>query len=97
LLKSYFQTAWRNLWKNKNSSAINIFGLTIGITCCLLIALYIQQELSYDNFQSKGNRIARVIMEYSFDGNSATGKGNFTSVKVARPFLKELFRKWNLL
>ena len=86
MIKNYFKTAWRNLWKNKTPSSINIVGLTIGLTCCLLIALYIQHELSYDNFEKKGNRIARVIMEYSFDGSSESNKGNFTSVRVASVF-----------
>jgi len=86
MIKNYFKTAFRNFWKNKTSSAINIFGLTIGMTSCLLIALYIQHELSYDNFEQKGNRIARVIMEYKFDGGTEFKKGNFTSVRVATVF-----------
>jgi putative ABC transport system permease protein len=86
MFKNYFKTAIRNLWKNKTASAINIFGLTIGLTSCLLIALYIQHELSYDDFQTTGDRIVRVIMEYSFGGSSETGKGNFTSVRVAAVF-----------
>jgi len=90
MIKNYLKTAWRNLWKNKTSSAINVFGLTIGLTCCLLIALYIQHELSYDDFELKGQRIARVIMEYQFAGSSASAKGNFTSVRVA-PVLKQNF------
>src|SRR3954463_12261373 len=90
MFKNYFKTSWRNLWKNRTSSAINIFGLTIGLTCCLLIALYIQHELSYDDFETKGDRIARVIMEYSFSGSSASQKGNFTSARVA-PVFKRTF------
>jgi putative ABC transport system permease protein len=86
MFKNYFKTAFRNFWKNKTASAINIFGLTIGLTCCLLIALYIQHELSYDKFQTNGDRIARVIMEYKFDGSSASQKGNYTSVRVASVF-----------
>ncbi|MES1218431.1 MAG: ABC transporter permease [Bacteroidota bacterium] len=86
MFKNYLKTAIRNLWKNKTVSAINIFGLTIGLTCCLLIALYIQHEVSYDKFETKGDRIARVIMEYSFSGSNSTGKGNFTSVRVASVF-----------
>src|SRR3954465_14112094 len=86
MFSNYIKLAWRNLWKNKTSSVINIFGLTIGLTCCLLIALYIQNELSYDTFEAKGDRIARVIMEYNFDGSSSTSKGNFTSVRVAAVF-----------
>jgi putative ABC transport system permease protein len=86
MFKNYFKTALRSLWKNKTASVINIFGLTIGLTCCLLIALYIQHELSYDKFQTKGERIARVIMEYSFDGSTTSQKGNYTSVRVASVF-----------
>ena len=90
MFKNYLKTALRHLWKNKTSSAINIVGLTVGLTCCLLIALYIQHELSYDNFEKNGKRIARVIMEYQFAGSSASTKGNFTSVRVA-PVLKQNF------
>lgn len=86
MLRNYFKTAFRNLWKNKTAAVINVFGLTIGLTCCLLIALYIQRELSYDKFETNGDRIARVIMEYNFDGSSGATKGNFTSVRVASVF-----------
>ena len=88
MIKNYFKTAWRNLAKNKTHSFINIAGLTIGLTCCLLIALYIQHELSFDKFEEKGNRIARVIMQYSFDGSSESNEGNYTSVRVAAVFPK---------
>lgn len=74
MFKNYLKTAWRNLWKNKISSIINVLGLTIGLTCCLLIALYIRHELSYDDFERNGKRIARVIMEYRFAGSSASTK-----------------------
>ena len=57
MFRNHAKTALRNLWKNKPSTAINILGLTIGITACLLIALFIQHELSFDKFQSKGSRI----------------------------------------
>lgn len=86
MYKNYFKTAWRNLWKKKGFTLINITGLTIGLTCCLLIALYIQNELSFDRFEQNGDRIARVIMEYSFNGSSASNKGNYTSVRVASVF-----------
>lgn len=86
MFRNYFKTAFRNLWKNRSFTAINLLGLTIGITCCLLIGLYIQHELSYDNFQEKRERTVRVIMEYSF-GNK-TSMGNYTSTKVAPAFKK---------
>jgi putative ABC transport system permease protein len=86
MLKNYLRTALRNLWKNRTSTVINLFGLTVGITSSLLICLYIRHELSYDRFQRKGDRIARVIMEYSFNGSNASNKGNYTSVRVATVF-----------
>jgi len=88
MFKNYFKTAFRSLWKNKASSFINIFGLTIGLSCCLLIGLYIQHELSYDDFEVNANRVVRVIMEYKFDGGDDFKKGNYTSVRVAKVFKK---------
>ncbi len=85
MIKNYFKIALRNLWKNKISSVINIAGLTTGLTCCLLMTLYLQHELSYDKFQEKGDRIVRVIMEYSQNGGEMI-KGNFTSTKVFPAF-----------
>ncbi len=90
MLKNYFKIAFRNLWKNKTASFINIFGLTIGFCSCFLIAIYIQHELTYDNFELNGNRIVRVIMGYSFKGDGDEKKGNFTSVRVA-PVFKQTF------
>jgi len=86
MLNHYLKIAIRNLWKNKVFSAINLLGLTVGLTCCFLIGLFISHELSYDNFQTKGDRIARVIMEYSFGGT--VNRGNYTSTKVFPAFKK---------
>ena len=88
MLKNYFKTAFRNLWNNKGVSLINITGLVVGLTSCLLISLYIRNELSFDKFEKNGDRIARVIMQYSFDGSSASNEGNYTSVRVAYIFPK---------
>ncbi len=86
MLKSNVRIAFRSLWKNKTSTLINLVGLTVGITSCLLITLFIKQELSYDTFQSKNERIARVVMEYNFEGSTDSKKGTFTSTKVAPVF-----------
>jgi putative ABC transport system permease protein len=86
MIKNYFKITFRNLWRNKTASFINVFGLTIGLTSCLLIGIYIQHELNYDKFEQKGDRIARVIMAYKFDGGDEMKKGNFTSVRVAKVF-----------
>ena len=61
MLKNYFKIALRNLWKNKTYSFINILGLTLGLVCFLLIALYVFDELTYDGFHKKASDIYRVI------------------------------------
>ena len=61
MFKNYFKIAWRNLMKNKVFSFINIFGLTIGLTSFLLIALYIFDELTFDAFHKNSNNIYRVV------------------------------------
>ena len=60
MLQNYFKIAWRNLMKNKTFSFINIFGLSIGLTCCLLIALYLNYELSYDKQHPDGKNIYQL-------------------------------------
>ncbi|GAB2674336.1 ABC transporter permease [Flavihumibacter cheonanensis] len=85
MLRNYWRIAVRNLLKHKGFSFINLTGLTVAFTCCLLMFMYIRHELSFDRFQEKGNRIVRVIMEYSF-GNSEKVAGNYTSTKVMPSF-----------
>ena len=66
MIKNYLKIALRNLKRNKVYSFINIMGLAIGIACCLLILLFINDELSYDNFHEKGDRIYRVNTDLKF-------------------------------
>ncbi len=60
MFKSYLKVAFRNAWRHKGYSLINILGLSIGMTLCLLILLYVQNEMSYDAFHSKADRIYRI-------------------------------------
>ena len=60
MFKNYFKTAWRNLFKNKFYSVINISGLTIGLAIGILILLWVQDEYSFDTFNSKEKNIYRV-------------------------------------
>ncbi len=85
MIKNYLKIALRSLKKNRTFSFINITGIATGITCCLLMVLYLQHELSFDKFQENGDRIVRVIMEYRFGAGEMT-KGNFTSTKVFPAF-----------
>jgi putative ABC transport system permease protein len=55
--------AFRHLWKHKTFSFLNIAGLTIGMSACFLVFLYVRFELSYDNFHSKGDRIYRMVCD----------------------------------
>ena len=60
MIGNYFRVAWRNLWKSKLFSAINIFGLSVGMTCCMLLLLYINSELSFDKHQKHINNLYLV-------------------------------------
>lgn len=60
MLRSYFKIARRGLMKNKMFSFINIFGLSIGLVCCMLIVLYLYDELGYDSYQKKTDRLYQV-------------------------------------
>lgn len=84
MLKNYLKIAWRNLWRNKVFSGINVVGLSVGLASCLLLFVYITHELSYDDFQKKADRIVRVTMEYSMEGRVA--KIPVTGTKVAPEF-----------
>ncbi len=68
MYKNYIKTALRNLFKHKGYSLINIVGLAIGMASCLLILLYVQHELSYDNFNEKADQIYRVAGSYRYGG-----------------------------
>jgi putative ABC transport system permease protein len=89
MIKNYFKIAFRNLLNNKAVTSINIFGLSMGIAGCLLMAMYLQFELSFDEFNTKTDRIVRVIMSYSIGGEEGAS-GNFTSAKVF-PTFKQTF------
>lgn len=68
MFKNYIKVALRNLWKNKSFSAINIFGLAVGLATCLLITLYILDELGFDKYNSNADRIYRVNADIKFGG-----------------------------
>src|SRR5665213_143563 len=60
MIKNYLRSAWRNIARNPFISFINIFGLTVGLTCCLLILAYIINERSYDKFNKNADNVYRV-------------------------------------
>src|SRR5579871_1853563 len=68
MLKNYLKIAWRNLRRNKTFSFINIIGLAIGLSCFLLISLYVLDELSFDKFYKNSDRIYRLNAHIRFGG-----------------------------
>lgn len=68
MIKSYIKIAWRNISRNKISSFINIAGLATGITCVVFILLYVQDELKYDRFINKADKIYQVNIEGNMGG-----------------------------
>jgi predicted permease len=69
MFKNYFITAFRNFWRNKVFSVINVLGLSIGISAALVIFLIVYFELNYDKYEPDGDRIYRVVMDMKFNGN----------------------------
>ena len=88
MIKNYFKTAWRNLYRNKVYAIINIAGIAIGLAAFWLIALYVADEFSYDRSFANSDRIYRVAQHASWDA----GKMNIalTSGPIA-PGLKNAF------
>jgi len=68
MFKSALKTAWRSMIKNKSFAAINVLGLVIGISACLVIYLIVSYDLSFDRFEKDNNRIYRVVSEMKFSG-----------------------------
>jgi putative ABC transport system permease protein len=75
LLRNYLTVAIRNLTREIAFSAINILGLALGLAVCLLITLYVRDELSYDRFNVNADRIYRLQADISYNGNHTDGIG----------------------
>jgi ABC-type antimicrobial peptide transport system permease subunit len=72
MIRNYFKIAWRNLFRNKGFSLTNLLGLTIGITCTILIFLWVQDELAYDKFHANYNAIYKVMANRDFNNQVFT-------------------------
>ena len=72
MIKNYIKIAIRNLTRHKGYSLINIAGLAIGMACCILILLWVQDELSFDRFHKNSDNIYRVIQDINFVDHSTT-------------------------
>lgn len=72
MIKNYLKIAWRNLWKNKAYSILNIFGLAIGITCAAFILLWVEDEVSFDSDFENKNQVYYVPTNQEYEGEWRT-------------------------
>ena len=68
MFRNYITIAIRNLMKHRTFSAINVFGLTIGLTACILIAAFISNELSYDTYAEHAHQLYRIELQITQNG-----------------------------
>jgi len=88
MFKSYLKIAWRNIWRNKAFSITNLSGLTIGMTCTMLILLWVQDELNWDKFHPDHQNIYQLMVNRDFNGEVNTDKS------VPFPLAEELKRNF---
>src|ERR1041385_746509 len=97
MIRNYFKTAFRNLWRNKGFSLINIVGLSVGLACCMLIFLYTMDEVSYDRFNVNAANIYHLAVDdQSPDGQvrkfSSTGDMPGPNFKRQLPEIQDFVR-----
>lgn len=88
MIKNYLLTAWRNLQKNKFNATINIIGLSVAFTCCILLFLMVGNEFSYDSFQKNGSHLYQVYN--STTKSTGEDKGDSFGDPAAPAFKKEV-------
>ena len=85
MLRNYFKIAFRNFWQNKSFSAINILGLALGLTCSLLIFLWVRDELSVDRYHANGPQLYRLMERQFSDGKRTAGPGTPWPISMELP------------
>jgi len=88
MIKNHLKIAWRNLLKNKVFSSINILGLSLGISVCFVIILYVKDELSYDKYNTKADLIARIQFKANLNG------GDISEASVMAPVAQAVKREF---
>ncbi|MEO9022016.1 MAG: ABC transporter permease [Ginsengibacter sp.] len=82
---NYFKTTFRNLWRNKLNSIINITGLAVSIACCIVVYVLVKHETTFDNFNSKADRIYRIVFEdKTARGTDYVGSSTFALAPALR-------------
>ena len=100
MLKNYFKIAWRNLLRHRSFAFINIVGLAVGLACCLTIYLFVQDELRYDRFHAKADRIYRLVNTRILEGSqnqlAVTPPAYGPTLKAVFPEVENMVRLFSL-
>lgn len=88
MLRNHFKIAWRNLVRNKSYAVLNVLGLSVGLACCIIITLYVLNELSYDKFHDNYDELYRVVETMDVEGELETFASTFSALA---PALKNSF------
>ncbi|MFT4031940.1 MAG: ABC transporter permease [Siphonobacter sp.] len=104
MLSNYLKIAWRNLLKNRIFSLINIVGLSLGLAVVMLILLFVQDEVSFDRFQEKGDRLYRLNAKYTapdgterYNGITGTAHGPAFQREISAIEAICRIKGWNML
>src|SRR5436190_8350603 len=92
MFKNYLKIAWRNITRHKAYSTLNIAGLAIGMTCSILILLWVQNELSYDRFHARANQLYRITAKANDFKVAVNPAGMPAGLKQEMPVIKEFVR-----
>jgi putative ABC transport system permease protein len=98
MLRSYLTIALRSLRRRPGYAVLNLIGLAVGMACCLLIGLYVQNELSYDRFHPDADRIVRVVQRTDDGGMASIGDGIMPILQNDIPQVEQavqVVRSWN--
>jgi putative ABC transport system permease protein len=94
MLRNYLIVAWRTLQRNPTYTALNTGGLALGLACCVLIALYVQDELSYDDFHEKADRLVLVASETEDGREMSSPYPLADALEREGPSVKQAVRTW---
>jgi putative ABC transport system permease protein len=99
MIKNYLKVAWRNLLKRKTYTLINILGLATGMAVCLLIVLFVQSELNYDQQHKNGKNVYRLVLDRIYPGRTTSyafiPQSIGAAVKAEFPEVQESVRLFN--
>jgi putative ABC transport system permease protein len=98
MFENYFRIALRSLRRRPGYAALNLVGLAVGMACCLLIGLYVQNELSYDRFHPEADRTVRIVQRADGGGMATIGDGIMPILQSDLPQVEQavqVIRSWN--